>query len=79
LPAALHDVPVTDHDQEMDEMQAMLEAAGMLSWRPTPRAPSYRLTLKGAALGRHLAMHDDAGTAVLDALLDAVNGETLPK
>jgi DNA-binding MarR family transcriptional regulator len=61
------------HDAETDAIVAELEKAGLVETFTNDEGKvAYRLTPKGAQLGRSMALAGDKDTAVvLDALLDA--------
>jgi DNA-binding MarR family transcriptional regulator len=61
------------HDAETDAIVAELEKAGLVETFINDEGKvAYRLTPKGAQLGRSMALAGDKDTAVvLDALLDA--------
>jgi DNA-binding MarR family transcriptional regulator len=64
-------IPVT-HDAEMDAIVAELEKAGLVETFTSDQGKvPYRLTPKGAQLGRSMALAGDEDAAVvLDALLE---------
>ena len=65
-----------DHDAEFDALIQQLEAAGLVEpYRKPDGKLWYRLTPKGAQVGRSLALDQEAGEAVFDALLDATEGD----
>jgi DNA-binding MarR family transcriptional regulator len=63
------------HDAETDAIVAELEKAGLVETFTNDEGKvAYRLTPKGAQLGRSLALAGDEDAAVLDGLLDAAGG-----
>lgn len=65
-----------DHDAELDALVEQLEAAGLVERYRKPDGKTwYRLTPKGTQVGRSLALDQEAGEAVFDALLDVTQGD----
>ena len=68
---------MTNYGAELDELVAMLEDVGLIDpYVNEDGKPALRLTESGTALGRALAMGEDADAgAVLDGLLDATGAD----
>jgi hypothetical protein len=66
-----------DHEAELDEMVAMLGAAGLLIQTIDEGKPALQLTPKGARVARQMAMSsEEEGFAMFTALLDPAGSGT---
>ena len=64
---------IEDHEAELDEIVATLEAAGLLRQLIDEGKPALPLTPKGAQVARQMAMSsEEEGLANLTAILEGV-------